>query len=30
MLQIAVINEWTVIAEEDVQAMLPAFTRQWN
>ena len=30
MLQIAVINESTVIADADVQAMLPAFTQQWN
>jgi hypothetical protein len=30
MLQIAVINESTVIADGDVQAMLPAFTQQWN
>ena len=30
MLQIGVINESTVIADGDVQAMLPAFTQQWN
>ena len=30
MLQIAVMNESTVIADGDVQAMLPAFTQQWN
>jgi hypothetical protein len=30
MLQIAVINESTVVADADVQAMLPAFTQQWN
>jgi hypothetical protein len=30
MLQIAVINESTVIGDGDVQAMLPAFDKQWN
>ncbi len=30
MLQIAVINESTVIGDVDVQAMLPAFSQQWN
>lgn len=30
MLQIAVINESTAISDADVQAMLPAFTQQWN
>jgi hypothetical protein len=30
MLQIAVINESTAIADADVQAMLLAFTQQWN
>src|SRR5271167_2705526 len=30
MLQIAVVNESTVIADADVQAMLPAFGQQWN
>lgn len=30
MLQIAVINESTAIADSDVHNMLPAFTRQWN
>ncbi|MGC2415425.1 MAG: hypothetical protein WA459_22360 [Stellaceae bacterium] len=30
MPQIAVINESTVISDADVQAMLPAFDRQWN
>ena len=30
MLQIAVINELTAIADVDVQNMLPAFTQQWN
>jgi hypothetical protein len=30
MLQIAVINESTAIANADVQAMLPAFDQQWN
>jgi hypothetical protein len=30
MLQIAVINESTVISDADVQAMVPAFTQQWN
>src|SRR5690349_2916460 len=29
-LQIAVINESTVIADSDVQAMVPAFQQQWN
>jgi hypothetical protein len=30
MLQIAVINESTVINDADVQAMLPAFDKQWS
>jgi hypothetical protein len=30
MLQIAVINEATAIADADVQKMLPAFDQQWN
>jgi len=30
MLQIAVMNSSTAIADADVQAMLPAFTQQWN
>jgi hypothetical protein len=30
MLQIAVINESTAIADADVQAMVPAFSQQWN
>jgi hypothetical protein len=30
MLQIAVINESTAIADSDVQAMIPAFSSQWN
>jgi len=30
MLQIAIVDESTVFAEEDVQAMLPEFARQWN
>ena len=30
MLQLAVINESTVIADADVQAMIPAFNTQWN
>src|SRR5215469_4309207 len=30
MPEIAVINESTVIGDGDVQAMLPAFTQQWN
>ena len=30
MLQVAVINESTTIANPDVQAMLPAFSHQWN
>jgi hypothetical protein len=30
MLQIAVMNESTAIADADVQAMLPAFSQQWN
>jgi hypothetical protein len=30
MLQIAVMNESTAISDADVQAMLPAFTHQWN
>src|SRR5215467_14134816 len=30
MLQIAVFNESTAVADADVQAMLPAFTQQWN
>lgn len=30
MPQIAVINESTAISDHDVQAMLPAFTQQWN
>jgi hypothetical protein len=30
MLQLAVINESTAIASPDVQAMLPAFSQQWN
>ena len=30
MPQIAVINESTVISDVNVQAMLPAFTHQWN
>ena len=30
MLQIAVINESTAVADVDVQNMLPAFTQQWN
>jgi hypothetical protein len=30
MLQIAVVNESTAISDADVQAMLPAFTQQWN
>jgi hypothetical protein len=30
MPQIAVINESTVIQDGDVQAMIPAFTQQWN
>jgi hypothetical protein len=30
MTQIAVINESTAISDGDVQAMLPAFTLQWN
>ena len=30
MLQIAVINESTAIADADVQAMIPAFNTQWN
>src|SRR5437764_12146275 len=29
-IQIAVINESTAIGDADVQAMLPAFTQQWN
>jgi hypothetical protein len=30
MPQIAVMNESTAISDSDVQAMLPAFTQQWN
>ena len=30
MVQIAVINESSAIADPDVQAMLPAFSQQWN
>jgi hypothetical protein len=30
MIQIAVMNESTAIADADVEAMLPAFTQQWN
>ena len=30
MPQIAVINESTAISDEEVQAMLPAFSQQWN
>ena len=30
MIQLAVINASTVISSDDVQAMIPAFTRQWN
>jgi hypothetical protein len=30
MIQIAVINESTVIADNDVKAMVPAFDQQWN
>jgi hypothetical protein len=30
MLQIAVVNESTVISDADVQAMVPAFGQQWN
>lgn len=30
MLQLAVINESTAIADADVKNMLPAFTQQWN
>lgn len=30
MIPIAVINSSTVIADADVQAMLPAFDQQWN
>jgi hypothetical protein len=30
MLQIAVINESTAIADSDAQAMIPAFNTQWN
>jgi hypothetical protein len=30
MLQIAVMNESTVISDSDVQVMLPAFDKQWN
>jgi hypothetical protein len=30
MVQIAVINESTVISDADVQKMIPAFDQQWN
>jgi hypothetical protein len=30
MIQIAVLNESTAIADADVQAMIPAFSTQWN
>ena len=30
MIQIAVLNESTAIADADVRAMLPAFSHQWN
>jgi hypothetical protein len=30
MIQIAVLNESTVISNADIRAMLPAFRQQWN